>query len=77
MAIIKCVRCGQEREQMAFQPFQNEFGRRVYGEICGVCWSEWLAHQQALINHYGLNLRDAKAREFLLGETEKFLFAVG
>lgn len=62
---------------MAFQPFQNELGRRVYGEICSVCWSEWLAHQQALINHYGLNLRDPKAREFLLGETEKYLFAGG
>lgn len=77
MAIIKCVRCGHEREQMAFQPFQNEFGRRVYAEICGVCWAEWLRQQQALINHYGLNLREPKAREFLLEQTEKFLFAGG
>lgn len=62
---------------MAFQPFQTEFGKRIYGEICSVCWAEWLAHQQALINHYGLNLRDSKAREFLLGETEKYLFPGG
>ena len=62
---------------MAFQPFQNDFGRRVYAEICGVCWGEWLRQQQALINHYGLNLREPKAREFLLEQTEKFLFTGG
>ena len=62
---------------MAFQPFQNDFGRKVYSEICGVCWSGWLGQQQALINHYGLNLRDTKAREFLLDETKKYLFAGG
>jgi len=27
-----------------------------------------------LINHYGLNLRDADAKKFLTEQTEKFLF---
>ena len=60
---------------MAFRPFQNELGRRVYEEICSVCWAEWLKTQQQLINHYGLNLREAKAKEFLFNNMEQFLCA--
>jgi Fe-S cluster biosynthesis and repair protein YggX len=75
MATVHCVRCGQERERMAFQPFPNELGRRAFAEICGVCWSDWLRMQQQLINHYGLNLRDPQAKEFLFKQMEGFLFA--
>jgi Fe-S cluster biosynthesis and repair protein YggX len=39
-----------------------------------VCWQEWLKTQQQLINHYGLNVRDPKAKEFLFANMEKFLF---
>jgi Fe-S cluster biosynthesis and repair protein YggX len=77
MATLHCTRCGQERERMAFQPFQNELGRRAFDEICGVCWGEWLKTQQQLINHYGLNLREPKAKEFLFNNMEQFLFPVG
>jgi len=59
---------------MAFQPFRNELGRRVYEQICGACWAEWLQTQQQLINHYGLNLRDTQAKEFLLANMDQFLF---
>lgn len=77
MATITCTRCGQAREGMAFRPFQNDLGKRAFDEICGVCWGEWLKQQQALINHYGLNLRDAEAKQFLFGEMEGFLFGPG
>ena len=77
MANVHCARCGLERERMAFQPFQNDLGKRAYDEICGVCWGEWTKMQQQLINHYGLNLRDPKAKEFLLHHMEQFLFKEG
>jgi Fe-S cluster biosynthesis and repair protein YggX len=77
MATVHCVRCGQERERMSFQPFPTELGKRAYDEICGTCWAEWLKLQQQLINHYALNLRDPKAKEFLLRNMEQFLFAGG
>jgi Fe-S cluster biosynthesis and repair protein YggX len=77
MPTVHCARCGQERDQMTFQPFQNELGKRAYDEICGVCWGEWLKMQQQLINHYGLNLRDPKAKEFLFRNMEQFLFKPG
>jgi Fe-S cluster biosynthesis and repair protein YggX len=74
MATITCSRCAQAREQMAFRPFQTELGLRAYEQICAVCWAEWLQTQQQLINHYALNLRDPKAKEFLLQNMEQFLF---
>ncbi len=59
---------------MAFRPFQNDIGLRVFEQICAVCWADWLKNQQQLINHYGLNLREPKAKEFLFGNMEEFLF---
>jgi Fe-S cluster biosynthesis and repair protein YggX len=62
---------------MAFQPFQNDLGRRAFDEICSVCWAEWLKTQQQLINHYSLNLREPSAKEFLFNNMEQFLFRAG
>ncbi len=77
MTTVHCVRCDLDRDQMAFQPFQNDLGKRAYEEICGVCWGEWLKTQQQLINHYGLNLRDPKAKDFLFRNMSQFLFKEG
>lgn len=74
MATITCVRCGQTRDQQPFRPFQNEIGLRAFEQICAVCWGEWLKMQQQLINHYGLNLREPKAKTFLFEQMEQFLF---
>ena len=52
-------------------------GRRAFDQICNVCWADWLKTQQQLINHYGLNLREPKAKEFLFNNMEQFLFPVG
>lgn len=77
MSDIRCVRCGEERARVAFRPFPNDLGQRVYDQICAVCWAEWVAHQQALINHYGLNLQDRGARTFLYENLEEYLFTSG
>ncbi|NNG15147.1 MAG: oxidative damage protection protein [Gemmatimonadales bacterium] len=74
MATIDCTKCGRTGDRVAFRPFQNDLGRRVYDEICAPCWAEWLKHQQALINHYALNVQDAQAKEFLFQHLDQFLF---
>lgn len=74
MPALTCTRCLQTRDSQAFQPFRNELGARVFRDICAVCWAEWLQHQQRLINHYALNLREPKSREYLLEQMEQFLF---
>ena len=77
MPDIQCTRCGETRGAVPFAPFNNDLGKRIHAEICQVCWGEWLRRQTALINHYGLNVRDPDARKFLLENTEKFLFSTG
>ena len=72
MPNITCARCGQTRDQMAFRPFQNPIGLRAFNEICGVCWADWLKNQQQLINHYALNVREPKAKEYLYQQMEQF-----
>jgi Fe-S cluster biosynthesis and repair protein YggX len=75
MPTILCTRCGQQRDQMAFRPFQNDLGRRAFEQICAACWGDWLKTQQQLINHYGLNVREQKSKDFLFQQMEQFLFA--
>jgi len=60
---------------MPFRPFQTDLGLRVFQQICNVCWNEWLRTQTQLINHYGLNVREPQAKEFLFKQMEQFLFA--
>jgi len=74
MPTVTCARCGQTRDQLQFRPFQNELGLRVFEQICSSCWAEWLRTQQQLINHYALNVRDPRAKEFLFASMEQFLF---
>jgi Fe-S cluster biosynthesis and repair protein YggX len=74
MPPLTCARCGLERDRQPFRIFQNDLGLRVFETICTECWAEWLKHQQALINHYALNLRDPKAKAFLFEQMEQFLF---
>lgn len=75
---FECARCGStEGSPLGKPPFPTELGRRVAGQICRGCWEDWKDRQMLLINHYGLNLREARAREFLLENMEAFLFRDG
>jgi len=40
-------------------------------------WAKWVGHQVMLINEYRLSPVDPKARKFLEGEMEKYLFGTG
>lgn len=73
MDTIRCRRCQRDAPRLPKAPFRNATGERVYNEICQDCWGEWLQHQTLLINHYGLDPRDPKAREFLYTQVEKVL----
>ena len=77
MAGLTCIRCEKNGAQLAAPPLPTDLGNRIYDTICETCWQQWLQHQTALINHHGLDLRDAQARQFLTQETETFLFGQG
>jgi len=73
-----CSRCrAAGRAPMGAAPFPNELGERIAGSICSVCWEEWKQRQMVIINHYGLNVREPTARDFLIANLRSYLFAEG
>ncbi len=70
---IHCRRCGSDAPRLAKPPFRNDMGERIQKEICANCWKDWLQHQTLLFNHYGLDPREPKAREFLYTQIEEVL----
>lgn len=77
MSEVTCTRCGQTRAGFERPPFPGTVGARVLKDICQQCWSEWVKQQTMLINHYGLNVMDPQARQFLTRNMEAFLFRKG
>jgi len=77
MPDITCARCGQTRAGFERPPFPGTIGQRIVESICQDCWSQWLRQQTMLINHYGLNVMDPQARNFLKQNMQAFLFKTG
>src|SRR4051812_29260574 len=71
---IKCTHCGEKRPGLPFAPFPNELGQRIAAEICQPCWSGWLQKQTQIINHYGLDLTNPDAQNFLFDNIKGYLF---
>jgi len=74
---IPCTRCGKDGLALTKAPFRIPLGDRILQEICAECWGEWLQHQTLLINHHGLDPRDASSKEFLYGQIESVLLGGG
>ena len=74
---INCKRCGGRNPALAKAPFSNALGERIGNEICEGCWKTWLAQQNKLMNHYGLNTMDADHRKIILDNLKAFLFNEG
>ncbi len=67
----------EDRLPLVRPPFKGDLGERIHVEICADCWKEWLTHQTVLMNHYGLDPRQRKARDFLYEQLRAVLFDEG
>ena len=74
MSDISCVRCGKAGHQIEGMTLPGDLGQRIRDSICQDCWTLWKRQQTQVINHYGLDLKDPKARQMLTQQTEAFLF---
>jgi len=72
MADVTCVRCGETRES-AGRVLPGTIGDDIEQRVCAQCWSEWLAQQIRVINHYGLRPALREDREKLYDFTREFL----
>lgn len=75
--MVKCVKLGREAEGLDVPPLPGELGRRIWENVSKEAWQMWQAQQTRLINEMRLNLADAKARKYLLEQSEKYFFGGG
>jgi Fe-S cluster biosynthesis and repair protein YggX len=75
--MVQCAYLKREAIGLDRPPYPGELGKRVYESISKEAWALWLQHQTMLINEYRLTPMEPKARKFLEGEMEKFLFGAG
>ncbi|BBO59054.1 oxidative damage protection protein [Mycoavidus sp. B2-EB] len=74
---VYCVKLGKQAEGLDFPPLPGELGQRIYQDISKEAWQSWLKQQTMLINENRLNMADARARQYLIKQTEKFFFGEG
>lgn len=72
--MVFCQKLQKEGAPMAFTPVPGALGQRILKNISNEAWQLWMKHQTMLINEKHLSLADAKARNYLKSEMEKFLF---
>lgn len=73
MAVVTCARCSQTREGAGKVGLPGTLGAEVEEKICAECWTEWLATQIRVINHYGLRPAVKEDRDKIYGFTREFL----
>ncbi|MCI0393341.1 MAG: oxidative damage protection protein [Chloroflexi bacterium] len=77
ITLVNCLKVGQELPALERPPFPGELGQRIYENISKLAWSMWQQQSTILINHYGLNMADPQAQEFLFEQMEEFFFGQG
>src|SRR5256885_8754719 len=75
--MVKCVKLGREAEGLAFPPYPGDLGKRIWENVSREAWAQWLKQQTMLVNENRLNLADAKARKYLMEQTERHFFGEG
>jgi Fe-S cluster biosynthesis and repair protein YggX len=71
------VKLDREAEGLDRPPYPGELGQRIFENVSKEAWQQWLKHQTMLINEYRLVTFEPKARQFLVGEMEKYFFGDG
>ena len=77
ITVVQCAKLKEELPALARPPFPGELGQRIYDSVSDYAYRQWNAQATLLINHYGLNMADPRAQEFLFEQMEAFFFGEG
>lgn len=75
--MVKCVKLGRELPGLVRRPFPGALGERLFEQVSQQAWELWQQQSTLLINHYGLNMADRRAQQFLMEQLEAFFFGPG
>lgn len=70
---VFCRKYQRELEALPFPPLPGKKGQEIHASVSKQAWEEWQSLQTRLINEKHLNLLEPEAREYLLGQMERFL----
>lgn len=73
--MVMCSKFRRELPGLEFRPYPGELGERIYENISRHAWDMWQQQAVIIINHYGLNLADPRAQDFLMQQMEEFFFS--
>src|SRR5450759_1188296 len=75
--LVRCVKLGQELPAIAYKPFSNELGQRIYDNVSQQAWMMWLEFSTRIVNEFRLDLGSAAGQKLLFEQAEQFFFGSG
>jgi Fe-S cluster biosynthesis and repair protein YggX len=75
--MVDCVKIGKNLPGLEHLPRNDDLGKRIFENVSAQAWTLWQDQQTILINHYGLNMVDPQAHEFLSQQMQDFFFGDG
>ena len=75
--MVHCIKLNKEAEGLDFAPLPGELGKKIWNEVSKEAWAGWIKQQTMLINENRLNMADARARQYLLKQVEKYFYGDG
>jgi Fe-S cluster biosynthesis and repair protein YggX len=75
--LVHCIKLNKEAEGLDFAPLPGELGKKIWNEVSKEAWAGWIKQQTMLINENRLNMADARARQYLLKQVEKYFYGDG
>ncbi len=72
--MVQCIKLKQEAEGLEFPPYPGDLGVKIWQSISKQAWANWIDIQTRLVNENRLNLADSRARQYLKGQMEQYLF---
>jgi len=75
--MVNCVKLHEELPGLAYKPFADALGQRIYDGVSQKAWALWIEHSKKLVNEYRLDLTQKKSHDVLKEQCEAFLFGDG
>ena len=75
--MVQCVKLGREAEGLDRLPYPGPLGQRIFDNVSKEAWQGWIKFQTMLVNENRLNLADARARQYLARQMERYFFGDG
>jgi Fe-S cluster biosynthesis and repair protein YggX len=75
--MVRCVKFNRDLPGLDHPPVPGEMGEKIHESVSIQAWEMWKDHVVILINHYGLNMADPRAHEFIYAQLEEFFFGEG